>query len=85
MDSKIVKKMNEIIGFMKLIEREMLGRASAEDRIKLLLDRKKDLDLRLEELDEMMAVTLTDAQTIKFHSQVKEEVNKLMAPVLKRV
>ncbi len=79
MDGKIVKKMNEIIGLMKLIERELAARASNSDRKKLLIDRKLQLDSKMEELDELMATTLSDASTINYHRQIKEEVDKLMS------
>lgn len=78
MDNKILKKMNEVIGFMKLIERELMGRASLNDRAKLLQERKIDLDKKLEELDEIMATTLSDAQAINYHKKIREEADKLM-------
>ena len=83
MDSKIVKKMNEVIGFIKLVEREVSARASSEDRKKLLLDRKVQLDSKMEELDELMATTLSDGATINYHRQIKEEIDKLMDPTRK--
>lgn len=77
MDTAIIKKMNEIIGILKVIEREIATKSITEDKQRLIAERKPAIDAKLEELERMMSSILTDAQTINYHRQLKDEVARV--------
>ena len=54
MHSEIVKKMNEIIGLMKVIERELAGYSLFEEKQHVALQRKNDVYNKIEELKELI-------------------------------
>lgn len=78
MDSHIVKKMNEIIGILKVIERELAGRTSVFDKQTLVNERYPAVEAKMQELGVLMSQIFSDDITIKYHQQLKEEVNRVL-------
>lgn len=78
MDSKIVKKMNEIIGILKIIERELAGRTSLFDKQKLINERREAIETNMQELEILMAEIFSDDIAIRYYQQLKEEVNRIL-------
>ncbi len=79
MDSRIVKKMNEIIGALKIIERELANQSITEEKQRLMIARKPLIEQKMMELEEMMATIMADAQTINLHKRLKDEVAKTLS------
>lgn len=79
MDSRIVKKMNEIIGALKVIERELDSKSSMADKQGLISQRKPIVEQKMMELEEMMRNIMADAQTINNHKRLKDEVSRILS------
>lgn len=79
MDARIVKKMNEIIGALKVIERELASKSSTADKQGLISQRKLVIEQKMMELAEMMTNIMADAQTINLHKRLKDEVSRILS------
>lgn len=79
MDSRIIKKMNEIIGALKVVERELDSKSSMADKQGLISQRKPVIEQKMMELEEMMTNIMADAQTINYHKRLKDEVSRILS------
>ena len=78
MHSEIVKKMNEIIGLMKVIERELAGYSLFEEKQHVALQRKNDVYNKIEELKELIVQKGSDELTNKYYKQLNQEVSRIL-------
>ncbi|MBS3175338.1 hypothetical protein J4440_05635 [Candidatus Woesearchaeota archaeon] len=78
MHSEIVKKMNEIIGLMKVIERELAGYSLFEEKQHVALQRKNDVYNKIEELKELIVQKGSDELTNKYYKELNQEVSRIL-------
>lgn len=78
MDIRVVKKMNEVIAALKVVDRELASRSSMADKQKLIDERKPAIEQKMIELETLLGEVSIDPQTERYYRQLKEELNKVL-------
>ncbi len=78
MDAEIIKKMNEVIGLLKVIERELASYGTYEQRKHIAEQRTPDILMKYRELNDLIATKGPDEIANKLHKQLTEEISKVL-------
>lgn len=78
MHPDIVRKMNEIIGLLKVIEREICAYGSMYEKKNIIRSRTPDVMNKYDELNALIAKIGSDSEINRFHTQLTEEISRVL-------
>ena len=70
--------MNELIGILKVIERELASYGSMYEKKNVLRSRTPDVMKKYDELNALIAKLGTNVETNKFHAEISNEISRVL-------
>jgi len=78
MHPDVIRKMNEIIGLLKVIEREISAYGSTYEKKNVVRSRTPDVMKKYDELNALIAQKGSDAETNRYHAQINDEISRVL-------
>ena len=78
MHPEIIRKMNEIIGRIKVIDREISAYGSMYEKKNVARSRTPDIMKKFGELGKIIAEKGADAQTNKYYTELTNEITRVL-------
>ena len=78
MHQDIVRKMNEIIGLLKVIEREISAYGSMYEKKNVVRSRTPDVIKKFDELNALITKLGVDPETNLFHAKITDEISRVL-------
>ena len=78
MHPDIINKMNEIIGMLKVIEREISIYGSTYEKKAVVRSRTPEIMKRYQDLNKLLAAKGIDDETNKYYQQLTNEISRVL-------